>query len=82
MHEMISVIALFFGVPLFITGWIWSIVAAKKTRIEWVVGMVLLFVITLPLFAMVHWNYAKKPLLVTSIGTLLIMLTMYYVPAE
>lgn len=82
MHEMISVVALFFGIPLFLTGWIWGIVAARNTRVEWVVGMTLLFPATLPLFAMVHWAHAKWPLLLTIIATALIMLTMYYVPAQ
>ena len=80
MQELISVVAFFTGIPLFIIGWVMSIVAAKKLNTPWVLGMVLVFPVTLSMLALVHWQRAKNPLLVTLIGTTLIFITLYYVP--
>jgi hypothetical protein len=82
MHELISVVAFFAGVPIFIIGWVMSIVAAKQFGTKWIVGMVLLFPVTLLLLVLIHWGPAKKPLLFTVIGTLLILVTIYYVPEQ
>lgn len=82
MHELISVVAFFSGIPLFIIGWVMSIVSAKKLNTQWVVGMVLVFPATLTLLALIHWSRAKKPLLITIIGTVLILVTLYYVPEQ
>lgn len=82
MHELISVVAIFSGIPLFIIGWVMSIVAARKFGAKWVVGMVLAFPVTLMTLVLVHWRQARKPLLVTIIGTALIFVTAYYVPEQ
>lgn len=80
MHELISVVAFFSGIPLFIIGWVMSIIAARKLNLQWMLAMVFVFPVTLTLLALVHWHRAKKPLLVTAIGTVLILITLYYVP--
>ena len=82
MHELISVVAFFSGVPLFIIGWVMSVIAARKFGTKWVVGMVLAFPVTLMLLVLIHWGSAKKPLLVTIIGTALILVTAYYLPEQ
>ena len=82
MHELISVVAFFSGVPLFIIGWVMSVIAARKFGTKWVVGMVLAFPVTLMLLVLIHWGSAKKPLLVTIIGTALILVTVYYIPGQ
>ena len=82
MHELIAVVALFTGVPLFIIGWVMNVVAARKFGTKWVVGMVLAFPIALMLLVLIHWGPAKKPLLVTVIGAALILVTAYYVPEQ
>lgn len=82
MHELISVIAFFSGIPLFIIGLVMSVVAAKKLGTPWAIGMVFAFPITLTLMALIHWKRAKKPLFITVIGTALILVTLYYVPEQ
>lgn len=82
MHELISVVAFFSGVPIFIIGWVMSVVAAKKYGAKWIIGMVLAFPVTLLLLVLIHWGPAKKPLLFTVIGTALILVTIYYVPEQ
>ena len=69
MHELISVVAFFSGVTIFIIGWVMSVVAAKNFGTKWIVGMILAFPITLLLLVLIHWGSAKKPLLFTVTGT-------------
>ncbi len=80
MHELISVIAIFTGIPLFIIGWVMSVITARKFGTKWVVGMVLVFPVALMLLVLIHWGSAKKPLLVTIIGVALLLVTAYYIP--
>ena len=82
MHELISVVAFFIGIPILIIGWVMSVVAAKKFGTKWIVGMVLAFPFTLFLLLLIHGGAAKKPLLFTIIGVALIMVTVYYVPDQ
>ena len=85
MHELISVVpvvAFFTGIPLFIIVWVASVVAARKFGTKWVVGMVLAFPVTLLLLVLIHWGPAKKPLLITVIGVVLLLVTAYYVPEQ
>ena len=44
--------------------------------------MVLAFPVTLMLLVLIHWGSAKKPLLVTIIGTALILVTVYYISGQ
>ena len=76
--ELISVIAFFAGVPLFLIGWSMSVIAAKRLNTRWLLGMIFALPVTLPLLALVHWQRAKLPLLVSSIGSILILITLYY----
>lgn len=80
MHELISVVAFFSGVPLFIIGWVMSVVAARKFGTKWVVGMVLVFPIALVLLLLIHGGAAKKPLIFTVIGAALLLVMWYYIP--
>jgi len=80
MHELISVVAIFTGIPLLVIGWVMSVIAARKFGIIWVVGMVLVFPAALTLLVLIHWEQAKKPLLITIIGVALLLVTAYYVP--
>lgn len=82
MHELISVVAFFAGIPLFIIGWVMSIVTARRLSTQWVFGMIFVFPIALVMMALVHWHRTKRPLLVTVIGTVLILVTLYYVPEQ
>lgn len=82
MHELISVVTFFLGIPLFIIGWVMSIVVARRLGTQWVLGIVFAFPIALITMALVHWHRAKRPLLVTVIGTALILVTLYYVPEQ
>jgi len=80
MHELIPVIAFFTGIPLFIIGWVMSVIAARKFGTKWVVGMVLIFPVAVMMLVLIHWGSAKKPLLITTIGLALILVTAYYIP--
>jgi hypothetical protein len=82
MHELISVVSFFLGIPLFIIGWVMSIVAVKRLGTQWMLGMIFVFPITIVLLSLIHWHRAKKPLLVTVIGTILVLITLYYVPEQ
>jgi hypothetical protein len=82
MHELISVVAFFSGVPLLIIGWVMSIIAAKKYGTKWVIGMVLIFPVTLLMLLLIHGGAAKKPLIFTVIGVILIFVTVYYIPEQ
>jgi len=79
MHELIAVVALFTGIPLFVIGWVMSVIAARKFGTKWVVGMVLVFPVALMMLVLIHWRPAKKPLLITIIGVALLLVTVYFV---
>jgi hypothetical protein len=76
--ELIFILSVFSGIPIFLIGWTMSIIAAKRLNALWVLGMVFALPVTLPILALVHWQRAKLPLFVSSIGSALILTAWYY----
>lgn len=68
------------GGVLMFAGWIWSMVVARRVHVGWFAGMAIMFIITLPLFALIHWEESKKPFLVSLAGFILIWGAMYSLP--
>jgi protein TonB len=68
------------GSLIWLAGFIWSIVLAKRQSILWLSGMVALWIVTYPLFVAMHWSSARRSLLVVSLGVLLLCLGTYLAP--
>jgi len=77
--ELIFIVSVFAGIPIFLVGWSMSIIAAKRLNTRWVLGMVFALPVTLPILALVHWHRAKLPFFVSSIGSALVLIAWYYV---
>ncbi len=60
------------GIMLFI-GWIWLVIEAFKVNILWGIGCILLPIIDL-IFAIIHWEVAKKPFGIYLTGFILVVL--------
>lgn len=69
------------GIVLFVAGFFWSIILAKRQSILWLSGMVALWVVTYPLFVALHWSVAKRSLMVVSLGIALLSLGWYLAPS-
>lgn len=80
MNDDILMIAVLGGSALMFVGWIWSMVVARRVHVGWFAGMAIMFIITLPLFALIHWEKSKKPFLVSLVGIALIWGAMYSLP--
>ncbi len=76
--ELIALSAFSLGIPMFIIGWIWSIVVAKQINTGWMLGNILLLPILV--FTLVHWHKARKPFYLTSAGLVLIIVTLLLIP--
>jgi protein TonB len=69
------------GIVLFVAGFFWSVILAKRQSILWLSGMVALWVVTYPLFVALHWSVAKRNLVVVSLGIALLSLGWYLAPS-
>lgn len=66
------------GAFLELVGWIWSIIVAARVHAGWVVGMLLVSVITVPWFAVTHWDKAKRPFSVWGVGFVMMLCSLLY----
>jgi hypothetical protein len=80
MAELLTLLAFFVGIPLLITGWIWSCVVAKSINQRWFVFMWLLFPFTLPVTPLFHWQKIKWPFVTTTIAMLILLSTWWVLP--
>lgn len=62
------------GSLIWLAGFVWSIVLAKRQSILWLSGMVALWIVTYPLFVAMHWSAARRNLLAVSLGVILFLL--------
>lgn len=56
------------GSLIWVVGFVWSVVLAKRKSILWLSFMVALWIVTYPLFVAMNWSAAKRNLVVVSIG--------------
>lgn len=75
-----SVLLRALGSLIWVVGFFWSVVLAKRQSILWLSGMVALWIVTYPIFVAMHWSAAKRSLLVVSIGIVLLGLGRYLAP--
>ncbi|MEO8747305.1 MAG: energy transducer TonB [Rhodanobacter sp.] len=79
---MESILLEILGSQIWLTGFIWSIVLAKRKSIVWLSGMVALWIVTYPIFVAMHWSSAKRNLIVVSLGISLVFLGLYLAPSR
>lgn len=77
-----SVLLSTLGSLIWVVGFVWSIVLAKRKSILWLSGMVALWIVTYPLFVAMHWSLAKRNLAVVSLGIALVCLGLYLAPSR
>jgi hypothetical protein len=65
------------GGIVWIFGFAWSLVLAKRRSILWLSGMVALWVVTYPVFLVVHWQSARRSLPLVMAGMALSSLGLY-----
>ncbi len=71
--QTLILIIIFAGITLIGIGWIWSVIIAWRTEDwGWFWGMITLWLVTLPFFAVHHWDKAKKPVIVSITGFVLL----------
>ena len=70
---------LILGLILGVVGGIWLLVVAFKTSIWWGLGCLLIGPVSL-VFAVMHWQDAKKPFLISLAGTVLIIVAVLNSP--
>jgi TonB family protein len=70
------------GSLVWLAGFVWSIVLAKRQSILWLSGMVALWIVTYPLFVAMHWSSARRNLLVVLLGIVLLCLGAYFAPSQ
>jgi TonB family protein len=58
----------YLGGPIWLIGFVWSIVLAKRRSILWLSGMVAVWLLTYPVFVAMHWSESKKNLGVVILG--------------
>lgn len=80
MNELLALLSFAAGIPLLVIGYIMAIIAVKRMKTSWRVGMVLAFPIALPFFALIHWPRAMKPFIYSTMGILLILYTLLNIP--
>lgn len=79
---MAGVLLSVLGTLIWVIGFVWSIVLAKRQSILWLSGMVALWIVTYPLFVTMHWSSAKRNLIVVSLGIALLCLGLYLAPSR
>jgi hypothetical protein len=70
------------GSLIWLAGFVWSIVLAKRQSILWLSGMVALWIVTYPPYVAMHWSSARRNLLVVSLGIVLLCLGAYLAPSQ
>lgn len=65
------------GGIVWIFGFAWSLVLAKRRSILWLSGMVALWIVTYPVFLVVHWQSARRSLPLVIAGMALSSLGLY-----
>lgn len=68
------------GTLVWLVGFVWSVVLAKRRSILWLSGMVALWIVTYPVFVAVHWSVAKRSLMAVLGGVFLFSLGLYVAP--
>lgn len=58
----------YLGAPIWLIGFVWSIILAKRRSILWLSGMVAVWLLTYPVFVAMHWSESKKNLGVVVLG--------------
>ncbi len=72
----------FLGALIWIVGYVWSVVLAKRKSILWLSGMVALWVITYPLFVVTNWSAARRNLIFVVLGITLMGVSLYLLPPQ
>lgn len=80
MSDNILVAAILLGVGCILVGWVWSMVVARKVSTGWFIGIAFVFIFALPIFAVKHWDKAKKPFIVSIIGFVLAFGSFFFLP--
>jgi len=80
LRSFISYLVRDFGSLIWLVGFVWSVVLAKRKSILWLSGMVALWAVTYPMFVIVHWSAARQNLIVVALGLLLMGLGLYLMP--
>ena len=70
------------GSLIWVTGFIWSVVLAKRKSILWPSGMVALWAIAYPLFVITNCSAARRNLIFVVFGIVLIGLSIYLMPSR
>ncbi|WEN14014.1 energy transducer TonB [Rhodanobacter sp. AS-Z3] len=65
------------GSLVWLIGYGWSVILAKRTSTLWLWCMLVLWVVAYPVFVARHWSVAKRSLLVVLIGMVLLCLALY-----
>lgn len=69
------------GSLVWLAGFVWSVVLAKRRSILWLSGMVAVWIVTYPLFVAVHWSVARRTLAVVLAGVFMLSLGLYIAPS-
>jgi hypothetical protein len=75
-----SSLAFSLGSLIWLIGFIWSVVLAKRKSVLWLSGMVALWVVFYPVFVSMNWAAAKRNLAFVLVGIALIGLGLYLSP--
>jgi hypothetical protein len=60
------------GIALVLLGWAWSIIIAERVHVKWVVGLLLVPFVALPIFAVRHWDVAKRAIYLIVFGLIIL----------
>lgn len=72
----------YLGVAVWLVGFVWSVVLAKRRSIAWLSGMVALWAITYPIFVAMHWAASRRNLIVVVAGLSLIAAGLLLAPTQ
>lgn len=82
LRVLASSLAGFLGALIWIVGFVWSVVLAKRKSILWLSCMVALWLITYPLFVATNWSVAKRNLVFVTLGIALMGVSLYLLPTQ
>jgi hypothetical protein len=82
MLNIIILSAIGTGTVCLFSGWVWMLLVSRKIDTWWFAGIAFLFMFVGPLFAIFHWNVAKRPFLLSIVGAVLAYGTVFIVPAQ
>jgi TonB family protein len=69
------------GTAVWLIGFVWSVILAKRRSILWLSGMVAIWIVTYPVFVVAHWSVARRTLAVVLSGLFLFSLGLYMAPS-